>query len=148
PIPEGERIEIGSDAGPVALGRLDRAMPFGSEAKLLQDLAIELQHDLFGPIDEAHRRRPFQVVLVGVAIEALRLGEFVVPEAAVSDVAIELLRVGLSRAVPVALRTPPAREQADAGFALVVDDVVGVEAGVFRTAVELDQPGQLEPCAE
>src|SRR5690242_17911755 len=70
------------------------------------------------------------------------------PEAAMGDVLHELLRIGLAMPLLAAIGAAPAGEHADAGLALMIDDVVGIEARIFRLAIELDEARQLEPRAE
>ena len=47
-----------------------------------------------------------------------------------------------------AVRPAPSREHADAGLALMIDDVVGIEAGISRLAVEIDDARQTQPRAQ
>src|SRR3546814_16266021 len=78
----------------------------------------------------------------------LRGRQLVLPEAAVLDVALELVRVDRPAPVLIPLLAAPAGQRADAGRTLVVDDVVGIAAGAFRTAVFLRQARQAEPGAQ
>src|SRR5207244_9300847 len=127
-----QRSEYGLDAAAMRLGWPDGGMPAGGKTHLLHRLAVEL---------EDHRRRrqphalvegPLDVVLVDMAIVAHVLGQVVDVEAAVGDVLLELARVDLATAEVAAGLAAVAGERADAGPALVVDDVVGIAAGEFR----------------
>src|ERR1051325_10265340 len=95
-------------------------MPLAGEAEFLKHLAVKLQDDLVGLVDEAHGNCPLEVGLVGVAIEALVLRQFVLPETAVVDVSVELLEIGCPMADCTSIRTAPASQHADARLALGV----------------------------
>ena len=69
-------------------------------------------------------------------------------KAAVLDVALQLIGIGSALAVALAVGTPEAGQGSDARRALVIDDVVGIAAGVFRCAVLIDEAWQFQPRAE
>ena len=125
----------------------DAGRPRG-QAKLLQRLEIELERHRRRRGDEARRRRPIEIGLVGVLVVALFGRELVLVEAAFRDIGVELLRIGRAAAVRAAVGAAEARQRADAGRALVVDDVVRVAARIARRAVVGDEARQLEPRAE
>ncbi len=147
-VPERQRIEIGLDALAVLLGRLDGAVAARGEAELLQRLAIELQHDLLDLVDQAHALRGLEIALVGVLVVELVVGQVIAPEALVLDIAVELLRVHRPGPLLVAARTAPAGERADAGLALVVDEVVRIAARIARAAIGIGEARQFQPRAE
>ena len=70
------------------------------------------------------------------------------PVAAVVDVALQLIGIGLPLADPVAVLAAPAGQRADAGHALVVDDVVGVVAIPGAAVVLVDEARQAQARAE
>ena len=115
-----------------AVGRLDRAVALGGEAEFLHGLAIELQHDLRGAVDQAQPLGVFQVRGIGVLV-VQRLGRVVVfPEAAVGDVALQLVGVGRADALAFAVGAAEPGERADAGAAFVVGDIFGVAGDTAR----------------
>ena len=118
------------------------------EPEFLQRLAVELDEDRLGAGQKAHLGRPFQIGGIP-RLEVMRLlRHLAAPEALIFDVALQLPRIDRAGAAVAAIGAAPARQQADPGTALVIDDVVGIEAGIFRRAVGIDQSGQLQPRAE
>ena len=103
-IPERQRVEIGLDPGAVLFRRHDGSVSLRRQTEALQRLDIELKDDRFGRADQAHRGRGFEIGLVGVLVVELLRRQFVFPEAAIRDVAVELL-AGLARPCP-AIRRP------------------------------------------
>ena len=95
----GKRIEIGRDARAVLLRRHGGAVALRRQTEALQGLDIELEHDRLRRADQPHRGRGFEIGLVGVLVEELLRRQFVFPEAAVGDVAVELFRVGRAPAL-------------------------------------------------
>ena len=147
-IPEGEGIEVFLDAGAVHFGRLDRSVALGGEAEGLHLLAVKLANDRGVIDDEAHLDGIGQIVAVDVA-EVLDAGrQFLAPEALVLDVAVQLIGIGLAVAGLIAVGAAPAGERPDAGAALMIDDVIGIAAGVFGLAVVVDHAGQAQARAE
>jgi len=69
------------------------------------------------------------------------------PEAAVVDVALQLLRIRRTFAVAVAVAAAPAGQQAHARRALMTDDVIGVIAVQWR-AIGMHQTGQAQTRTE
>src|SRR3546814_8213313 len=98
-------------------------MPARRQAELLQHLAVELQGDRLLARQPAHRLGVGEIALVGELEVELVGRQRVRPEAAVLDVALELVRVRLAGAVAAAVLVAPAGQRADARRALVVDDV-------------------------
>ncbi len=129
-IPEGQRVEIGLHPRPLRLGWLDRAMAASGQAKALQDLAVDLEDDRLGPLDEATLGGVVEIGLVGVLEVTRRRWDLLVPEAVVGDVALELAGVGRALADGASVLAAPAHQTADARFALVVDDVIGIAARI------------------
>ncbi len=123
-------------------------MALRRETKALQRLGVKLYGDRRRRADEAERLSPFEVIAVRHLVVAARGGHFAVPVAAVLDVARELLGIRCADAVAGAVGAAPAGEQANAGRALVLDDVLRIAARIFRVAVLGDQSRQLEPRAE
>src|SRR5687768_10952971 len=110
------------------------------ETELLQRFRIQLQRDRRRAGKKAHLLRPFEIAAVGHLEIARVLGNLAAPEAAVVDVALQL--VGIRRALRLerAVFAAPARQQAHAWRAFVALDVVGVVA-VPRRAVLVAQAG-------
>ena len=134
----------------VRLGRLDGAMPLRGEPELLQRFA-----DRAGT--RSARRRPtkpmrcgpVEIIAVGVLVVAHVLGQVMPVEAAVLDVALQLVRIGRAAARSSSPSSP--RQPASGpmpGRALVVDDVVGIAAGILRRAVRLRPSPAGQPRAE
>src|SRR3546814_4311132 len=98
-IPDRQRVEVGLDAPALAVRRLHRAMPARRQAELLQHLAVELQGDRLLARQPAHRLGVGEIALVGELEVELVGRQRVRPEAAVLDVALELVRVRLAGAV-------------------------------------------------
>src|ERR1700751_1572687 len=65
-VPERQWIEIGRNPRPVRLWRAYLSMALSGEAKTLQRLDVELQHDGLRPVDQSHRDGGFEVGLVRV----------------------------------------------------------------------------------
>ena len=118
------------------------------EAEALQRLDIELQDDRLRRGDQPHRRRALEIGLVGVLEIELLGRQLVFPEAAIGDVAVELLRVGCALALRVALGAAPAGERPDARRALVQSDIILVAAGITGRAVRRHESGEAEPRAQ
>ena len=136
-IPERQRVEIGRDALAVAFpAATTGAVALRREAEALQRLDIELQHDRLGAGDQPHRRRGFEIGLVGVLVVAAA-------PAAVRSSRSSHWRCsasswcGFGAPLPccVAVLAAPAGERPDAGLRSCMDDVVGVAAGIARPAV-------------
>ena len=108
-------------------------MTLGGKTEFLQGFRIQLQHDRVGLGDEAHAGRPLQVVAIAHLVVTRRFGNRRVPETAVLDVALQLLRIRRALALRFAVLAAPAGQQADAGRAFVAQDVVGVVAELRRT---------------
>jgi hypothetical protein len=83
-----------------------------------------------------------------VLVEELLRRQLVFPEAAVGDVAVELLRVRRAPALRLAVLAAPAGKRSDAGAALVPDNVILVAARIARRAARIDKGWQAEFCAE
>ena len=123
--------------------------PLAARRNFCSGLAVELQHDRLGLVDEAHPCRPLEIGAVRVLeVSAALRHAGAAPEALVGDIGVELLRVRRADAVLVAGLAAPAREHAEAGLALMVHQVVGIAAGIARRAVFFDQARQLEADAE
>src|SRR5438105_10911415 len=91
--------------------------------------------------------RPVEVIGIGIAEKlgvAVNLGA---PMAAILDIALELVRVGLALARLIAVAAK-ARQHADAGPALVIDDVILEPARKLRRAVLLAERGQAQARAQ
>jgi hypothetical protein len=70
-----------------------------------------MHDDLVGVRNPADARRVFQVALVGVLEILMLRRQLVLPEAAVLDIALELVRVDLALAVLFAVGAAPARQR-------------------------------------
>ncbi len=147
-IPHGQRIEIGVDAVAQGSGRLVRAVTARRLAETHQRLAVDLQDDLVGRVDEAHVLRPGEVFRVGVAVPVHAGRKLEAPEAAVFLVALDLAGIGRTTAMAFATFPAPARQQAEAGTAFMVDDVIGIAAGIARRALAGDETRKAETNAE
>src|SRR3546814_3773216 len=95
-------------------------MPARRQAELLQHLAVELQGDRLLARQPAHRLGVGEIALVGELEVELVGRQRVRPEAAVLDVALELVWVRLAGAVAAAVLVAPAGQRADARRELVV----------------------------
>ena len=93
-------------------GGTHRPVSLGGEAELLQRLDIELQHDRLRRVDQPHRDRGFEIGLVGVLVVELVRRQLVLPEAAIGDVALELMRVGCAAAAAARRRRRASRPTA------------------------------------
>ena len=71
--------------------------PLRRQPEFLQHLAVELEGDGRRTVDEAHPHRVVEIIPVGVLVVALAGGQLVLPEAAVLDVALQLIGVGRGR---------------------------------------------------
>ena len=147
-IPDRQGIEVFLDAGAVLVRRLDRPVALGGEAEALHLLQVKLADDRLVVDDEAHLDGIGQIVAVDVA-EVLDPGrQFLAPEALVLDVAVQLIGVGFAIAGLVSVGAAPAGERSDAGAALMIDDVIGIAAGVLGPAVVVDHAGEAQSGAE
>ena len=124
-------------------GGVTAPWPCAASRNFCRRLQIELEHHRLGFADEADLLRPVEIGLIGVLVVALLRRELMVMEAAGLDVGLELLRIGRAAPVACAVRAAKAGQRADAGHALVVDDVVGIAAGIARRAVVGDEARQL-----
>src|SRR5205807_9635309 len=124
------------------------AMAVGREAKLLQLLAVELKDDRVRAVEEARVDRPFEIGAVPRLEIARVLGNFAAPEALVLDVSLELMRIGRAGALTFSIAPAPAGQRTLFGPALMVDEVIGIEAGIPGCAVRADKIGEPEPRAE
>src|SRR3546814_16641245 len=90
-------------------------MPARRQAELLQHLAVELQGDRLLARQPAHRLGVGEIALVGELEVELVGRQRVRPEAAVLDVALELVRVRLAGAVAAAVLVAPSSEERRVG---------------------------------
>src|SRR5215813_10704630 len=117
-IPKRQWVEISRDPFAIGLRRQHTAVPASGKAEALKRLDIKLQYDWVGRIDESHRDRGFEIGFVGVLKIPLAFGQLILPKTTVSDIALELTRVGRATACFFALGTAPAAERPDARPAL------------------------------
>lgn len=89
------------------------------QPEALQRFGIELEDDRLGLRDETHLHGEFEIGAVGHLVVALVSGKVVMPEAAIVDIALQLVRIGLALADRGAVLAAPAGERADAGCALM-----------------------------
>ena len=146
--PHRQRIETVLDTPAQRIGRLHRAEPLRGETEFLQRLGVNLQDDLLRLADKSHGGGVFEIFPVGMAEIALVVGQAVLPESLVLHVTLELRRIGPPGAMRLAAGAAPARQQADAGRALVIGDEIGIAALVSRPALVIDQAGQAEAHTE
>ena len=147
-VPHRHRIEECLHPAAVNLRRHDITVATGSEPELLHHLGIEVEGDWVGIRIEAEALRPLEVILVGHAVVTNVFRQLVLPVAAILDVLLKLLRIDLALAGLGAVGPAETRERADAGPALVIDNIVGIAAGEFRRHVLLDHARQAQPCAK
>ena len=133
------------------LAQMVRGLPFpaafGGKLEAAQRFDVERE--------EIGLRRIVERVLHGpvliVAVPRLEIGGFLRnvrdEEAAVFDIAIQLVRVCVTAARLPARRAAIAKERAHAGAAHVIGDVVSV-VGVFLAAVVVDESRQAQLCAK
>jgi hypothetical protein len=119
------------------LGRPMRAVALRGEAKTLQRLGVQMQRDRRVVRDETEPLRPAQIIAIGHFVIARGFGHRRAPNAAVFDVAPQLLGVRLAFAVRIAVRAAPARQRTDARRAFVAHEVIGVVA-ISRRAGRVD----------
>src|SRR4029079_14625084 len=96
---------------------------------------VELKDKRVGAAEKTEVLCPFKIIAVGVPIVWRVLGVFIGPVAAILDIALKLMRVGSAATMTNSLFAAPAGKWADAGRALVVHDIVGISAGIARTAL-------------
>src|SRR5689334_8025387 len=106
-VPPRQWIEVARDTCAMRFGRLDGAVALGSQPEFLQWLEIELENDGIRPADKAEGRCPFEIVAIGMAIILHMIGQFVKPMAAILDIALKLLRIGLAAAMKHAFLAAP-----------------------------------------
>src|SRR5262249_41915836 len=123
-IPEGQRVEIRLDACAVPLRRRHRRMAARRGPHLLHALAIDLEGYRCRREAHALAERPFDVVAVSVPVIAHVLGEMVHVEAAFGDILLELAWVDVAATEVTSVLAAMARERADAGPALMVDEII------------------------
>ena len=123
-------------------------MAVGGKAEALQRLDVDLQRDRLRRADQPEGDRLLEVPLVGMLEVAFVRCELVAPETPVLDVALELVGVYRALAFPGAVGSAESGERADARGAFVVDQVVGVAAGIPGLALLAGEGGQAEPRAE
>ena len=147
-IPERQRIEVGLDTVPLALGRDVVPVAAGGEPELLQRLAVEPADHRIGGFHEALFPGIGEIAVVDVAEELVLAGKLFPPVTAVLYIFVQLVRVG--RALPGlrAVLAPPAGQRADPRLAFMVDDVVRIAARIGRTAHFLDKSRQTQPGAQ
>ena len=146
-VPDGQRVAIARHPRAQRRRRLAFPMPFRREAEFLQGLRPDLQDHLIGVGDQPHRLGAVQIGLVGV-LEPLLFGRQVIaPEAAIVDVALQLVGVRLAEPLLAAIRPAEAGQRADAGRTLMVHDVVRVVLEA-RGAILLHEGRQAQPRAE
>src|SRR5690625_4702168 len=124
--------------------RLDFAVTQGSQAEPLEWLRIELQGDPLALRQKPPSHRPLLIGAIGKAVVALLGCQLAAPEAALLDVALQLLRIGCAPALGGTVRAPETGERTDPGGALVIDDVVRIAAWVEGRPVLLRHAGQAE----
>src|SRR5579872_7505739 len=117
------------------------------EAETLQRLAVKLEGDRLGSGKKTLVAGELEITEVRHLVVALILGQRMVPEAAVLDVALELIGIRSAAAELLSIRATPAGERPDARRSLVTHDVVGIVAISWRAAV-VDHARQLQPRAE
>ena len=133
-IPERQRIKVGLDTVPLALGRDVVPVAAGGEPELLQRLAVELADHRIGGFHEAVFPGMGEIAVVDVAEELVLVGKLLPPETAVLYIFIQLARVG--RALPGlrAILAPPTGQRTDPRLAFMVGDVVRIAARIGRAA--------------
>ncbi len=120
-IPDRQRVHREPDLAAQGLGGLAGAMAFGGQLEPAQRFDVELERYRAGRVVEAHRHRPVLIGAVERFVVGGVLGDVGDPEAAVGDVAVQL--VGVRIAAPVlqaVLATRQPGQRADAGAADVV----------------------------
>ena len=126
-VPDGQRRHGAGEGVAQGVGGLAVALAEGGGLEAGEGLGVELEEEGLRAVDEAGGHGPVLVGGVpGLEVGGL-LGDVAAPEAAVGDVAVELVRVGGAAALGGAVAAP-AGERPDAGAALVADHVVGVVA--------------------
>ena len=146
---ERQRVEEMPDALALVFVRRLRAVvqPLRGEAEFLQWLGIQFNDNRLVAGVETGLFCERQIVLVGEAVKAHPLRQFVVKETAVVDVFLPLSRVRRAAQRLFAVLAAPAGQKADAGGLLEAHDEVAVIA-VFGAAVvvgerrEFQAPGQ------
>ena len=144
-IPDRHRIKVRFDPCALSLGRLDVAVAARRVSELLQNFRIHLQHDRLGGTDKTDVLGPVQIRFVGKLVIFLIVREVMRPEAPVLDILFELVRVRRAFAVLIAIFTAPARQRADSGATLMINDIVRIATRKLGLAVVIGHPRQLEP---
>ena len=142
-----QRIEALAQPRPIRFRRQLGAEAFARELEFPHRLGIDLQHDLVPEIFQSQTDCPVEVIGIGVAEEFRIVRNLGAPMAAVLDIALELVRVGLAPAFLLAVAAPTG-QHADARPALVVDQIVLEPARKLRRAVLLAERGQAQPRAQ
>lgn len=118
------------------------AVALGCELETPHRFHVEREQVGLRAVEEAHAHGPVLIGAVPRFVVERLVRDVFDEEAAVFDVAVELIRVHVPPARVAAIAPEPG-ERADAGFAFVVDDIVAV-VGVFLAAVLVDKAGQAE----
>ncbi len=147
-IPEGKRIKILFDPGAQMIGRLKRAVPARREAEFLQGFGINLHHHRSRHGKPAHTDSLFQIGFVGKFVVGLLRCEFLLPETAILDIGVELRAVRRAASLPGSIRPAPAREWSDIRRAFMMNQIIGIAAGIERRPRLPDKTGQPQPDAE
>ena len=143
-IPDRQRIKGLPDGVAQVRRRLPVAMPLSGELEFPQRFLIYIKGIRLRGIVEPHADGPVLIGRVGHLEELGFFGDVRHPEAAILDIAIELIRI--RRAAPVAA-VPPSCKRPDTGAPLVRYDVVCIVL-VGRRPVLIDESGQTEPCTQ
>src|SRR6516162_2506580 len=110
------------------VGRLHGTVSTRCQAKPLQRLAVDLQHDRIGALDEAEALCGFEVRAIGLLEIALFRRKLVFPEALVLNVFFKLSRIGLASALASSVAAAPPRQRANPRPPLMTGKIIRVVA--------------------
>ncbi len=144
-----QRVEVCRQAFTVdgILGTGSIVEPLPGETKPLESLGIELDDDGIRRRIKANSLRQFEILFVGEAIKAHRLGQVILEKALVLDVALPLIGIGLTAQMGFAILTSPTGQETDPWSPLKVGDEVLVAAELGR-AIFLGEGRELEPSGQ
>src|SRR6056297_2427741 len=120
-IPDRQRVQRFADAFAQVVGGLALAMALGGQLEAAQRLDIEVEDIGLWAVKYPQLHGPVLIDHVPRLVVAGGVGDVLHEEAAILDIAVQLLGVG--RTAPVAwasLTLAPARQRADARLALVI----------------------------
>ena len=123
-------------------------MALGREPEFLQGFAIELVNNRLRFPHETKKSGPIQIIPIHMAVVFHVIGQLIKPVAAVIDIGLELVGIWRAPALMAAIRSAKTCKWAQPRCALMVDDVIGIAAGIARRAIGTCHAGKAKPSTQ